>query len=101
MRGLIPSGKTRLIVPALAAITCVVAVVLLAGCADIDETADDTRRTPPAQGANGGGPSAAKKPPRSMPADPEPIGFTGPFSTMDQRQRCQAADNAVVCASTE
>src|SRR5262245_50154554 len=101
MRRLIPAGKTRLIVSLLAAVTCIFAVVLLAGCADTDETADDTRRTPPARGSSGGGPSAAKKPPRTMPADPAPSGFSGPFSTMDQRQRCQAADNAVVCASTE
>lgn len=30
----------------------------------------------------------------------EPSGFTGNFSTMDERQRCKAGDNVIVCAST-
>jgi hypothetical protein len=41
--------------------------------------------------------------PESTPAKsgrPEVRGFVGAFSTMDERQRCKASKNAVVCAST-
>lgn len=44
---------------------------------------------------------AAAPPPRTPQASAtQSAGFTGDFSTQDERQRCKAGPNAVVCAST-
>lgn len=75
----------------------VVLVVVLAvlGCgADADE-ATDNHQSPSTLTRTQKPVTTARQPPA-----PKPAGFTGGFSTQDTRQRCKAAPNVVVCAST-